>query len=287
MSDERAALATPDAARAAGLVLLGVLIGTWSAMCGIGGGVFAVPALHYLVKLPLKTAIGSSLLLVAGSTTSATLVELARGDSALNWRVVAALIAASVFGARLGFFVARRLDTLRLKVVFVFVFALIACELLLSDAGSSTRTSELAAQHLRLSSYGYLGIAAIGFASGFVAPLLGIGGGLVAVPALLFGVPGLGYLGARAASMAMSVVTSWQSVWLYRRDKQVALAWAIWLALGAIAGGWIGVELVHRPGLVEIARELLVVTLFVVALRLAFDVRREWRSRASDAGPEA
>lgn len=279
MIDERvdSAPATPDAARATGLVLLGVLIGTWSAMCGIGGGVFAVPALHYLVRLPLKTAIGSSLLLVAGSTTSATLVELARGDSALNLRVVAALIVASVFGARLGFFVARRMDALRLKGVFVFVFALIACELVFSGAGASTHESELAAQHLELSAAGYAGVATIGFAAGFVAPLLGIGGGLVAVPALLYGVPALGYLGARAASMAMSVVTSWQSVWLYRRDKQVAVAWAIWLALGAIAGGWIGVELVHRPGLVALARRLLIVTLLVVAVRLAFDVRAGWR----------
>jgi uncharacterized protein len=277
----------PHALCAAGLVVLGVLIGAWSAMCGIGGGVFAVPVLHYVVRLPLKVAIGSSLLLVAGSTTSATLVELAQSDSALHLGIAATLIAASVVGARVGFLVSRRLDALSLKALFVILFVAVATQLLLSEAGASIHTSGRAAQAVALEPSGYLGVAAIGLAAGFVAPLLGIGGGLVAVPALLYGVPALGYLGARAASMAMSVVTSWQSVWLYRREKEVAFAWALWLALGAVAGGWIGVELVHRPRVVAVARMLLVITLLAVAVRLALDVRRGWRERGGAHGRAA
>src|SRR5205085_12425805 len=76
---------------------------------------------------------------------------------------------------------------------------------------------------------GALVVAAIGFVAGIVAPLLGIGGGLVAVPGLLYLAPDLGFLVARAASVAMSTVTAWQSVWLYRRDGEIKSAAALWL----------------------------------------------------------
>jgi hypothetical protein len=38
-------------------------------LCGIGGGVFAVPLLHYAYGMPLKIAIANSLVLVAASTS--------------------------------------------------------------------------------------------------------------------------------------------------------------------------------------------------------------------------
>ncbi|MFO1012116.1 MAG: sulfite exporter TauE/SafE family protein [Planctomycetota bacterium] len=272
--------ARPTPARAAVLVLLGAAIGTWSALCGIGGGVFAVPLLHYVFRLPLKVAVGSSLLLVAGSTSSATIAEVLRGDSALHTGAAAALVVTSLLGARAGFWIARRLDATKLKAVFVVVLAGVALDLVLTgDPRTSAAAGEVRA--LPFSPLEYVEIAGLGLLAGLVAPILGVGGGLVAVPGLLFVAPGLGYLGARATSMAMSLVTSWQSVLLYRREKQVALGYASWLAVGAIVGGWLGVALVHVSGATSVARGMLAATLAFVSVRFALDVARARNARAA------
>jgi len=46
------------------LVGLGLMVALLCSMCGIGGGVFAVPILHYLYGIPLKRAVATVLCLV-------------------------------------------------------------------------------------------------------------------------------------------------------------------------------------------------------------------------------
>jgi uncharacterized membrane protein YfcA len=268
---------TVTGARAALLVVLGVLVGTWSSACGVGGGVFAVPILHYLFGMPLKMAIGNSLILVAASTFSATITEVAHADSAIRWDVVGILVTTSFLGTQLGYKLARGLETLALKRIFCIVLAIVAIEVLF-DFKPGTAAERAAAGEFHLDAVNITAIAAIGFVSGFVAPLLGIGGGLIAVPALFLGFPALGYLAARASSMAMSVFASWQSVWLYRKDRQVHVPTAAWFAAGAVCGGYLGVMLVHVPGVSSVAQRLLGLTLAFVAARFAWDV---WRSKSS------
>lgn len=269
--------AAPRARTIALLSFLGAVIGTWSALCGIGGGVFAVPLLHYAFRRPLKSAVGSSLLLVAGSTTSATITELSRSDSALHLFGAAVMIATSFVGARVGFAIGKRVDARSLKLFFVVVLLAVAVDLALG--GRAREPGQLdATPAVAFDALDYAAIGALGFAAGVVAPLLGVGGGLVAVPGLLWIAPELGFLGARATSMAMSLFTSWQSVWLHRGEKQVEFGLAVWLALGAIGGGFAGVALVHLPGAPLVAQRLLAATLVFVAARFLTDaVRRPAR----------
>lgn len=282
MSEPRAAVdpalrtQTLTGARAVWLCVLGVLVGTWSSACGVGGGIFAVPILHYGFGMPLKMAISNSLILVASSTSSATLAEMLHADSAIEWRVVGILVATSFIGTQLGYRVSRGLETIALKRIFCIVLTIVAVEVLFdfTPGGAADRAGSGVFEFDAIT---VVAIAAIGFVAGFVAPLLGIGGGLIAVPALFLGFPALGYLAARATSMAMSVFASWQSVWLYRRDRHVHVPTAAWFAAGAVAGGYLGVMLVHVPGVSSVAQRLLGLTLAFVAARFAWDV---WRSRA-------
>lgn len=264
--------------RDAALALLGLGIGTWSTLCGIGGGVFAVPLLHYGYGLTLRAAVANSLALVAASTTSASLVEVSRGDTALHLGVLAVLTASSLAGTRAGYFVAARIGVRALKSVFAVLLVAVAVKVLATAAPGGTGTS--LPPGLTFTAMEYAGVAAVGALAGFTAPLLGIGGGLVAVPGLVLGVPALGFASARACSTAMSSFNSWQSLWLYRRDKLFNAQFAIPLATGALAGGVAGDLMIHTPTVVAFAQKLLAVTLLLTALRFAWDLRA---SRAAQA----
>jgi uncharacterized membrane protein YfcA len=261
------------AANGLGIGMVGFAIAMWGAMCGIGGGLFAVPCLHYVYKFKLKDAVVTSLSLVAATTISATIAEAMRADNQLDWRVVLALVGGCLFGAQAGFRVARRVDARKLKVVFCILLIVVGLrilgwvpEALAADRGYMAKAG--------LGPRDFIAAGLIGLAGGFISPLLGIGGGLVAVPALLFAIPSLGHLGARACSMAMGTVTSTRSLALYYRAGDLNLRRTASFAIGAAIGAFVGVQLVHIPGVAEVAKKMLAGTLFVVALRFAIDISR-------------
>lgn len=252
------------------LLVLGVVLGTYSTLCGIGGGVFAVPLFHYVWRMPLQIAIANSLVLVLASTTSATISEMFHPRSSIDFPIVALLIATSFFGTRLGYAAVKKMNVRALKIVFAVLLSLVAMEVLFDthfrDAAGVTGSAA------SLTALQWVGVAVVGLSAGFVAPMLGIGGGLIAVPGLVYGVPALGYLGARACSMAMSMFTSWQSVFLYKRDGSLRTRTSGWLAAGALAGGVLGIQLVHVPAVTVSARWLVGFALLFAAARFAWDV---------------
>ena len=252
------------------LFLAGAAIAFIGALCGIGGGLFAVPMLHYLFKLDLRASVATALCLVAATAYSSTLTEVLREDSSLELMVVGPLGVGALLGAQLGFQLSRRLDERRLKSVFAVVLVLAGARMVLSEgipaladgaSGGPGRTDMLVA-------------ALIGTGAGAVAPLLGIGGGLVVVPALMFAMPGLGGLAVRAASLAVACVTSARSLQLYRQEGIIRLSLGLPIALGALAGAFAGVHTVHQPGMSQVGQRVMGGILLVTAVRFARDVAR-------------
>ena len=257
--------------------LLWVAAAFLSAVCGIGGGLFAVPVLHYLCGLDMKRAVGTSLLLVFALSTTGTLVELLHADSALDGPTVALLVVGGYLGARTGFALSRRIDALWLKRVFALVLVVSAVRILGLDARAAA-TGGIGLQGLSTAQMGI--VLLVGFGGGFVAPLLGVGGGLVVIPALLLSLQDVSYLQARACSTALSVFTSSQSAALHWRAGNVdrRLAWRF--ALLTVLGSVVGVLAVHQPGWSGAARSAMALILLFVAGRFAWDVLRARRQRA-------
>ncbi len=252
-------------ARPLWLLPSGFLIAFVCSMCGIGGGLFAVPLLHLGYRMELRRAVATSLALVFVTAVAATIAEALHEQSALDPRLAAFLILGVVFGVEVGFRVGRRLNVRALELTFSI--AALGAGLRMLFAGKAVPRVEWLEG-------GWLWLAgvAIGAVGGFVAPLLGIGGGLVFVPALFFAAPALGFSGARAVSLAAGIVASAQSLYLYWRAREVEWVQAKPLAIGALAGAVVGVETVHLPGVVDAARVMLGLLLCFVALRFGFRV---------------
>lgn len=248
-----------------------------SSLCGIGGGLFAVPVLHYLGGLPLKRAVATSLCLVLTLSVTATSIEFFHVRSGLRPEVVAALVAGGWLGTRAGLRAVQRIDVLALKRLFVAVLMLAAVRIFMLDAFADAAPGE----SLTLTPGDMLAVVAIGFGAGFIAPLLGVGGGVFAIPALFLLLPGLTYLEARACSIAMTIFVSAQSVHAYWRRGEIEFAHVGGLVLATVVGALAGVFVVHLDGWVETARTLMGLLLVGLALRFLADVLRSRQSAAT------
>jgi len=244
------------------LGFVGMAIAFVGAMCGIGGGLFAVPLLHFGFRIHLRRAVATSLALVFATTSAATLAEVFSGESAIQWGKVGFMTLGILLGAQAGFPVSKRFDTRQLRGIFSVV--ILAAALRILFRGEAALVEPVATgwwPNL------YAGLA--GFGAGFVSPILGIGGGLVMVPALLLGPSGLSFAAVRACSMAAAVVTSGRSLSMYWREGSLHHIATPFLAGGAFIGAIVGVGAVHMPGVIEHARTMLGLVLVFVSVRFA------------------
>ncbi len=98
------------------LASVGVIAGLLSGLLGIGGGIIIVPALAGMLGMPLKRALGTSLVAVVVLVIPGTIVHAALGN--IDWAVALFLTIGSLPGARLGATIAlgTKERTLRLMV---------------------------------------------------------------------------------------------------------------------------------------------------------------------------
>lgn len=226
---------------AAFLVLVGVVSGVTAGLFGVGGGILMVPALHYVVGQSWADSVAASLLVMAFTTPAGMGLQHAKGF--VRWREGALLAAAGIAGVLGASLAERFLPVLALKFAFSVLLLLTAYRL----AKARPRPEPLAPPvleeaHPRRPETGLLLLA--GVAAGFIAKLLGIGGGLVMVPALVFlAVP----IHAAVATSLLAVFVNAlvaTGVNLWRASDWLSPSW--WLLAGGLPGIALGVMAAHR-----------------------------------------
>ncbi len=251
------------------LVPAGIVIGFLGSLCGIGGGLFAVPLLHYVQKIPLKEAVATALVLVLATTAASTGAELFQAEPELHAWPVLGLMGGVLVGAQFGYLVAVRVNVRILRALFV-VFLTVAGYRVLAGGGEELAESAPVVIGASKVLFAFL----VGIGGGFVAPLLGVGGGLVMVPGLYLILPAMGFPGARACSLAAGVIGSARSLFLHARAGRVHRSPGLLLGAGALLGAVAGVHFLHLPGLAEVGRPILALVLWFVAARFLVDLLR-------------
>ncbi len=105
---------------------IGGMTGFVSGLLGVGGGIVFVPVVTTMLGMPLKRALGTSLVLIASIAVPGTLVHAALGH--IDWRIFLVLTIGVVPGARIGarFALGARERTLRTMVgVFLLLVAVV------------------------------------------------------------------------------------------------------------------------------------------------------------------
>ena len=101
---------------------LGFLAGTLTVFLGIGGGFILVPAMIYLLGMPARIVIGTSLIMILAVSAATTMVH-ALTTRAVDIVLAALLLAGGVIGAQYGAILTTRLkpDYLRLALALIIL----------------------------------------------------------------------------------------------------------------------------------------------------------------------
>ena len=93
-------------------------------MAGAGGGFLLVPIMIYVLKVPIRLAIGTSLAIVAMSGFAGSIGKMITGQ--VDWYLALALVCGALPGAQLGSTVSARIRTDFLALVLGVVMAFVA-----------------------------------------------------------------------------------------------------------------------------------------------------------------
>jgi uncharacterized protein len=122
-----------------GLLAVGLVIGTISGMVGIGGGIFLVPALHYLFKFSQHEAQGTSIAVLVPPIGIFAALEYYR-HGYVRLPVVAWLACGFLLGALIGAVIANQVDENLLRRVFATFMLFVALQMLFSAEELHLRT---------------------------------------------------------------------------------------------------------------------------------------------------
>lgn len=106
----------------------GMMVGTLSGIVGVGGGFIIVPALLKIGELPMKIAIGTSLLIVALNSAFGFLGSISHFT--VDWKLLFLFSIFSIGGMVIGNFISKKIDGNKLKIGFGW-FVLVAGILIL------------------------------------------------------------------------------------------------------------------------------------------------------------
>jgi uncharacterized protein len=236
---------------------LSALAGFLGALTGLGGGVVVVPALTLALGVDMKYAIGASLVSVIATSSGAAAAYVREGFS--NIRIGMFLEIATTIGAIVGAFLASRISTHALAIVFGIVLLEAAYESFKgrSEHGVQVESDPLATR-LRLGgdypadgkrqNYGVRNVPggfAMMFGAGTLSGLLGIGSGAVKVIAMdrIMRIP---FKVSTTTSNFMIGVTAAASAGLYLSRGYIDPRIAMPVMLGVLIGALLGAKvLVH------------------------------------------
>ena len=207
------------------LFLIGSIGGFLSGVLGIGGGVVFVPLLTYFTDQDFKTNIGISSMAVVFVATTSSITYISNGQTFTSYIIY--LILGGIIGGYLGSKLTFSLDTKILQRIFALLLVVVSYRMMFAE-GFSARYEENIFLYLL-----------IGIFSGILSGLLGIGGGIVRIPLLIF-FGGLGNLAAQGFSLIATVPTALTAAYTkLKNDREFAKRGCI-VGISGILGSIIG-----------------------------------------------
>ena len=272
------------------LLVLGVGVGLLSGMFGVGGGFLMTPLLIFLGVTP-SVAVGTGTNLIIASSVSGTMAHWRRGN--VDFLVGALVSGGGIGGAWLGAFVFKLLSEagqidLVVSLSYVLFLTVVGCLMGAESVKTIVRKPGTIRRKAHYHSWIHglplklrfrrsrLYVSAIppfvlGLLMGILASIMGVGGGFVMIPAMIYliGMPPAVVVGT---SLFAIIVISTVSCFAHAiNNNNVDIILGLLLAVGAVIGAQYGTRIGGRIR-AEHLRGLLALLVLAVGGRLAFSL---------------
>lgn len=283
------------------LALFGVGVGFVAGLFGVGGGFLLTPLLTVVLGFPLPVAIGCGLCQMVGTATVSLLRHrrLKQGELRFDLLMLVPSALGAVAGARTVQVLALHGDVellgRRLPLVVVVLYTAYIVFLVGSALGLGKRAKDgvevlgyvrrgplarvrlppyLDLPAVPLSRVSAPVVAYVGLGLGYLSGLLGVGGGVALMPALLYGF-GFPIRQAAGTGLLVLLVTSATATYAHARQGHVHLGAAMVLAIGASVSAQLGALATARlPA--RWLRSGLFLLIAVTVLAILYDLLRQF-----------
>lgn len=252
-------------------LVLGAIAGVLAGLMGVGGGIVIVPMLNFafaMLAFPQDViqlmALGTSMASIMFTSVSSFRAHNKRG--AVIWRIVACITPGIIIGTLVGTRIAAYLPITILKAVFVVFLFLVSIQMFMNFKPKPSRELK-----------SIVTISIIGVVIGIISGLVGIGGGTVSVPTMVWhNIPmhtAVGTSSAIGLPIAISgalgyIINGWNDPLLPQYSLgYVYLPALICIVATSVLTAPLGVRLAHRLPVPKLKRAFAVL-LLIVAIRM-------------------
>ncbi len=221
------------------VILLGLLVGFLSGLFGVGGGFLMTPMLNIIFGIPMNVAVGSDLTQITATASSGAIAHRRMGN--VEVRLALLILAGSVFGVQVGvqlvnILKTRGLSDLIIKEIYVVMLSIVSFILIAEGwkaRGNARKAIANGGEHVRDKIEFGLGTRIqnikfmsmhlhkaevsipvfipplIGFVVGLLAGIMGVGGGFIMIPSLIYilGIPTLVAIGTDLFQMVITAAS--------------------------------------------------------------------------------
>lgn len=275
------------------LLAMGAAVGFLSGMFGVGGGFLITPLLIFY-NIPPAIAVATGANQVIASSFSGALAHLKRGT--LDFKLGTMLLIGGIVGSTAGIYVFALLRSigqldLFISLLYVVLLGTVGSLMMIESMNAIRRSKSGVAPALKKPGQhnwihrlplkmrfrasklfvSVIPVLALGAGIGFLSSIMGVGGGFIMVPALIYLLKVPTNVVVGTSLFQIIFVAAYTTIVHSTTNQTVDIVLAFVLMVGGVAGAQYGAKAGQKlRG--EQLRALLALLVLAVALRLAFDL---------------
>jgi uncharacterized protein len=115
------------------IMVEGLIVGALTGFVGAGGGFLIIPALVMFAKLPMRLAIGTSLLIIAVKSLIGFIGDYQNLTTGIEWQLLLPFTAIAIGGIFIGMAMGKKIKAERLKIIFGWFVLVMALYILIKE----------------------------------------------------------------------------------------------------------------------------------------------------------